>query len=177
MSKTTSSAVPAAPKADAPPLQPAFEGNKDAVAKQEPRAMPKDFKRSEVNEVRYTHYCAPETTPDDVSKPAYWAHVADTMMAMSHITVINRAHGWEMHLRVLQISNKLVKTAQLGLHHWGQTNVASAEIDKLKSQYRIEHRSDGWRVIDSSGNQLIAGLQSEQEAIKFRDQLLDSMAA
>lgn len=177
MPNTKTSAVPAAQKADAAPLQPAFEGNKEAVAKQEPRCMPKDFRRSEVVEVRHTHYCEASTTREDVLKPAYFAHVADTIMAMSHITVINRTHGWEMHLRVLQISNKLVKIAVLGEHQWGDTSVSTIEIDNLRRQYRVENRSDGWRVVDSNGNQIVAGLQSEDEARKFVNQLLDNIAA
>lgn len=171
--KKKSNAVPAAPKDEPEKLNPTPVPTE---LKQALRAKPKDFRRSEVVEVRYTHYAEPVTTLQDALKPDFWAHVSDQIMPMSHITVINKAVGWEAQLRVLQVANKLVKVALLSAVEW-DGKAGSEEVDRLKSRYSVQHRSDGWRVTDTDGNQIAAGLGSEAEAQKFIEQLVTSIAA
>ena len=171
--KKQSNAVPAAPKEEMNP-----EARiKPTDLTQVSRAKPMSFRRSEVVEVRYTHYCEPGDDFDAVLKPDYWSHVADRITVMSHITVINKINGWEAELRVLQVANKLVKVVPLRMTQWEDVVTSADDINRLKSNYRVETRGDGWRVVDSDGNQLIAGLGSEKEAYSFIDQMLQNVAA
>lgn len=171
--KKKSNAVPAAPKENPEAIaQPATT----VELKQPLRAKPAAFRRSEVVEVRYTLYAEPETTVLDPSMPDFWTHVSDSIMPMAHITVINKAHGWEQEYRVLQVANKLVKVTKLRETHWGAA-AGTEEVDRLKARYITQHRSDGWRVVDTDGNQIAAGLGSEVEAQNFINQLVTSVAA
>lgn len=170
--KKKSNAVPAAPKEEPQKIEAAAP----VELKQPLRAKPNLFKRSEVVEVRYTLYAEPATTVADAQQPDFWTHVSDQIMPMAHITVINKAHGWEQEYRVLQVANKLVKVAKLRETFWGDA-AGTEEIDRLKARYSAQHRADGWRVIDSDGNQIGAGFGSEAEAHKFIEQLVTSIAA
>jgi hypothetical protein len=170
--KSKSSAVPGPVKEDKP-LAAAFPLN---GARQTPRAKQMSFKRAEVVEVQWVHRAEASDTIDDVKQPDYWTNVSMTVTPLSKITVINSAMGWEVHLRILAVNGKLVKVAVLDEIQW-DTGVSGADISRLRDQYRCEHRSDGWRVVNTDGLQLISGLGSEAEAKKFVDGLLDSMAA
>lgn len=172
--KKKSNAVPAAPKDN--PEAAVKDQTAPVELKQPLRAKPKDFRRSEVVEVRQTLYAEPATNLVDPLQPDFWTHVSDMIVPMSHITVINKAEGWEQEYRVLQVANKLVKVAKLRETHWGD-RAGSEEFDRLKARYSTQYRSDGWRVTDTDGNQVAAGLGSEAEAQKFIDQLVMSMAA
>ncbi len=170
--KKKSNAVPAAPKEEPQKIEAAAP----VELKQPLRAKSKDFKRSEVVEVRYTLFAEPETSVHDAMQPDFWTHISDQILPMAHITVINKAHGWEQEYRVLQVANKLVRVAKLRENHRGSA-AGTEELDRLRARYTVQHRSDGWRAIDSDGNQIGAGFGSEDEAKKFIEQLITSIAA
>jgi hypothetical protein len=171
--KKTSNAVPAAPKEQPQQINPAPA---PVELKQPRRAKPNSFKRSEMVEVRFTHYLEADDTFEDCLRPDFWTTVSDRIMAMSHLTAINKFHGWEAEFRIINVANKLVKLVPLRLTKW-ETQVTDSDVERLKSNYRKETRADGWRVIDDNGNQLISGLGSEKEAQAFIDQLVKNVAA
>ena len=173
MPKKTSSAVPAAPKDQPEQIK---EDNPPAVLKQPSHARTKGFRRSEMVEVRWTQELEIDDTFEDCLRPDFWTHVADRITTMSHITVINKLRGWEGELRVLQVANKMVKVVPLSHTIWESVFI-SDDAERLKKRYRVQSRADGWRVIDTDGNQMIAGLGSEKEAEAFIDQLVHNIAA
>jgi len=173
--KTKSNAVPGASSDQENAL--AVSKGIAAAGDYKPVAKPGSLKLAEQTINAHAVLIDVDVTPDDILRPEFWCHEAAKMTSLALITVINRLKGWEANIRVVEVGKGWARVVLLSKTDWETVSKDTAEVSRIKLQYKIQPRSDGWRVIDPSGQAIISGLTSENEANKFVDDLLATMNA
>jgi len=150
--------------------------NAVATPKQKSTMKPQNFHLSEFKISEYIAFVETGDTLEDVQRPEFWCHKATVITAMARITVVNRLQGWECSLRVLETGKGFVRTVLLSHIKWDAVSKDTDEIARLRATYKIEERPDGWRIKNSAGDSVMAGLTSKEIANGFLDGILSAAA-
>jgi len=137
----------------------------------------KAFQPSDVVERRFMVQIPHTDTFDDILAPEYWAHHAAKVSPRALLTCIDEHLRWEAELRVLEAGQTWLKVAVIRHTPYQMTARGNSELEKLRSLFKIEHNGqNGWRILNPSGQPLVAGLASEANAKTFLETHIAAMS-
>jgi spermidine synthase len=133
------------------------------------------FKLAEYAEIVW-HAVVPEgVTPEDLTRPDFWAHVASRLTAGAIIHVDAEDRSWYAHGKVLDADRTWAKVDFYMVRHVAEVPEKGAEDDEFAVRFIP---ASGFRVIRKSDRALIKeGLASKAEALTYIKNYRKALAA
>jgi len=131
-----------------------------------PALHPRFFNTAEHVRTVYTATIPTGIEPEDLAKPAFWAHIAGKLRPWDRIEAI--AEDGRYFVELLVLSANMTDANVVQINHRKLQTVQSGEAELLRD-YSVSHTpATNWRVVRKSDKRtMVEGLKSRDEAVTW----------